>query len=230
MTAIGPFATPAHWLGGAHLARVTSVKDPDKKARVQVQMMGPDADRHALLWARVAVPFAGDNRGAFLIPDVGDEVVVLFIGNDPRFPVVVGALWNGGTEVPEEIGGDGDRIDRWTITGKAGTRIAIVEAATGQEKVEIETPNGVKATLTDATGGSIQLQTTPSNSVTLDTQGVSVTTTGKVSVNASLVDIHAGIVTVNSGISHFTGMVLCQALITNSVISASYTPGAGNIL
>jgi uncharacterized protein involved in type VI secretion and phage assembly len=228
MTTIGPFATPAHWLGAAHLARVTSVKDPDGKARIQVQMMGPDADRHALLWARVAVPFAGDNRGAFLIPDVDDEVVVLFIGNDPRFPVVVGALWNGRTDVPEAIGGD--RIDRWTITGKAGTRIAIVEAATGQEKVEIETPNGVTATLTDAAGGSIRLQTTPSNSVTLDTQGVSVTTTGKVSVSASLLDIHAGIVTVNSGLSHFTGVVLCQALITNSVISASYTPGAGNIL
>ena len=226
MTAMGPFAIPASWLGGAHLARVTSVKDPDHRARVQVQVLGPDADREALLWARVAVAFAGDNHGAFMLPDVDDEVLVLFIGHDPRCPVVVGSLWNGRTEVPEAIGGD--RIDRWTITGKAGTRIAIIESAAGQEKVEIETPNGMKATLTDASGGSIKLETTAS-SITIDTQGVNVATSGKVVVSASEAELTAGQVTVNSAFSDFSGVVQCQSLIVTSVVSSSYTPGAGNI-
>lgn len=223
----GAFATPRHWLAGAHLATVVSVADPDSKARVQVQVMGADPGKLAPIWARVAVPFAGNNRGAFLIPDVGDEVLVVFIGGDPRFPVVVGALWNGGSSVPETIGGD--RIDRWTLTGKNGTRIAIVEAAAGQEKVEIETPLGNKATLTDAAGGSLKLETTTGTSVTLDTKGVAVTTGGKVDINASTATLTAGQVTVNSAMATFSGVVQCQTLIASSVVSSSYTPGAGNI-
>jgi uncharacterized protein involved in type VI secretion and phage assembly len=147
MNASAAFAMPDFWIAGAHLARVTSVQDHLGLSRVEVAMLGPDPDGQAPLWARVAVPFAGDNRGAFLIPDVGDEVLIVFLGSDPRHPVVVGGLWNGETSVPEEIGGD--HIDRWTITGKAGTRIAILEPSSGQESVEIETPGGVTAVLTD---------------------------------------------------------------------------------
>ena len=218
---------PSTWLHGAHIATVVSVVDPDGRSRVQVQVMGADADGSALLWARVAVPFAGNNRGAFLIPDVGDEVLVLFVGGDPRFPVVAGALWNGRTSVPETIGGD--RVDRWSLTGRNGTRIAIVEAASGQEKVEIETPNGVKATLTDASGGSITLDTGSGSSVTADTSGVSIQTSGTVSVQASSATITAGEVSVDAAMSTFSGAIQCQTLIATSVISASYTPGAGNI-
>lgn len=223
----GAFATPRLWLTGAHIGTVVSVVDPDSKSRIQVQVMGADTGNLAPIWARVAVPFAGNNRGAFLIPDVGDEVLLVFIGGDPRFPVVAGALWNGGTSVPETIGGD--RIDRWTLTGKNGTRIAIIEASPGQEKVEIETPLGNKATLTDAAGGSLKLETTTGTSITLDSKGVAVTTGAKVDINASTATLTAGQVTVNSAMATFSGVVQCQTLIASSVVATSYTPGAGNI-
>ncbi len=224
----GAFATPPHWLMGAHIATVISVKDPDKKSRIQVQVMGADADGNALLWARVAVPFAGNNRGAFLIPDVGDEVIVHFIGGDPRFPVVCGALWNGQTSVPETIGGE--RIDRWTLTGRNGTRIAIVEAAEGQEMVEIETPSGQKATLTDASGGKIELATAQGTSkLTMDSKGVNVTTSGKFEVQASSIKMTAGQMNVDTALAKFSLAIKCEMITTSSVVSKSYTPGAGNI-
>ncbi len=224
---MGGLGAPRWWLYGAHIGTVISVVDPDSRSRVQVQIMGGDADGSALLWARVAVPFAGDNRGAFLIPDVGDEVLVVFIGGDPRFPVVAGALWNGQTSVPESIGGN--RIDRWTLTGKNGTRIAIVESASGQEKVEMETPNGVKATLTDASGGSITLDTGAGTTITADTSGVSINTSSTVSLQASSATVSAGTVSVDSAMTTFSGVVQCQTLIATSVVSTSYTPGAGNV-
>ena len=34
---------------------------------------------------------------------------------------------------------------------------------------------------------------------------------------------------VDAGMSKFSGVVKCDTLITNSVVAASYTPGAGNI-
>ncbi|MGE0222008.1 MAG: phage baseplate assembly protein V [Acetobacteraceae bacterium] len=223
---MGPFAVPGAWLAGAHLAKVVSVQDPQSLSRVQVTLHGPDADGEAPIWARVAVPFAGDNRGAFLIPDVGDEVLVVFAGNDVRHPIVIGTLWNGATAVPEQIGGD--RVDRWTITGKAGTRIAIVEAGSGQEKVEIETPNGARATLTDASGGSIKLEV-GTHTLTMDNQGVSIQTSGKFSVTASQIEMTAGQMKADTALANFSGVVKGSVFQGPSVVGSTYTPGAGNV-
>jgi hypothetical protein len=56
-----------------------------------------------------------------------------------------------------------------------------------------------------------------------------VVASAKVSVQASTVEVSAGMVTVNAGMSKFSGVVQCDTLISNAVVSASYTPGAGNI-
>ena len=226
MKPIGPFAIPASWLFGAQLAVVTSVKDPQNLARVQVRLLAADADGTAEMWARVAVPFAGDNRGAFFIPDVGDEVLVVFVAGDMRAPIVVGGLWNGTQSPPEAL--PGDRVDRWTLTGKAGTHIAIIEQ--GAAKIELETPHGVKGTLTDAGGGKIEF-IAGMNRITMDGQGVTVNSAQKVTVvvNGTSIDVLPGMVNVTAPMAVFSGMISCQVLQTGSVISGSYTPGAGNI-
>lgn len=221
-----PFATPAWWLSSAHLAVVTSVQDPDRKGRVQVRLHGADPDGEALLWARVAVAFAGSNYGAFLLPGVDEEVVVVFSGGDVRYPIVIGALWTGANDLPEEL--SGDKVDRWTLTGKDGTRIAIVEEGASQASVEIETPNGARATLTDRSGGEITL-TVGTNTLTMDSGGVSIETAGEFSIQASTMSVNAGSVTVTAGTSDFSGATSSVSHSTSSVISASYTPGAGNI-
>jgi uncharacterized protein involved in type VI secretion and phage assembly len=226
MKPLGAFATPLHWLTSPKLGKVVSVQDPQSLSRVQVRLHAPDADGEALIWARVAVPYAGDEYGAFLIPGVDAEVLVIFVGDDPAWPVVVGSLWNGATSIPETIGGA--QVDRWTLTGKNGTRIAIVEQAQGQEKVEIETPNGVKATLTDASGGSLTL-TTGQHTATFDSSGVTIDTSSNVQVNASQVSVTAGQMSVDAAMATFSGVVQCSTLIATSVVGSSYTPGAGNV-
>ena len=210
-----------------HLAKVVSVQDPDNLARVKVKLLTIDGDGDAEIWARVAVPFAGSSRGALFIPDVDDEVLVSFLAGDSRFPIVVGGLWNGGAKPPEQFGGD--RVDRWTITGKAGTRIAIVEQSSGSAKIEFKTPNGVTGTLTDESGGSIKFEDTAGNSITIDTQGISLQAASKVKVQAGQVEVQAGMVKVDAGMSTFSGIVKCDVLQATTVIASTYTPGAGNI-
>jgi uncharacterized protein involved in type VI secretion and phage assembly len=226
MRPLGAFANPLHWLASPRIGRVVSVEDPLALSRVQVSLPGLDSDGAAPLWARVCVPCAGNEFGAFFIPDVDSEVLVVFVGDDPTYPIVVGSLWNGTTSIPERV--SGSRVDRWTITGKNGTRIAIVEESNGQEKIEIETPAGVRAVLTDASSGSITF-TTAESTVTLDSEGVAVDTSGTVSVNASQAEITAGIVNVDAGFSKFSGTVECDTLIATSVVGSSYTPGMGNV-
>ncbi|HUI94632.1 MAG TPA: phage baseplate assembly protein V [Xanthobacteraceae bacterium] len=217
----------------AFLGIVKSVKDPESRNRVQVRIFNTDgvADQDAPVWARVAVPFAGGKRGTFFIPSVGDEVVLVFLSGDPRFPIVIGGLWNGKDAAPEALGGSGDAVDRWTITGKAGTRIAIVEEGAGNATVKFSTPGGLTGTMTDGGGGSIEFTNASHTSVKIDSSGVTVSApSGKVQITAaSEVDVTAPFVNVTAALSKFSGIVQCQLLQATTVVATTYTPGAGNV-
>jgi hypothetical protein len=76
---------------------------------------------------------------------------------------------------------------------------------------------------------SIRVADGNGNSVTLDASGVTVAAAAKVTVQASQVAITAGLVTVEAGMAKFSGVIQADTVITNSVVSASYTPGVGNI-
>jgi uncharacterized protein involved in type VI secretion and phage assembly len=221
-----PLSMPA-WR--CHFAEVVSVDDPDRKQRVQVRLLSHDGlgEQDGPIWARLVVPFAGDRRGAFFVPDVGDEVLVALVNDDPRQAVVLGALWSGRTELPETLGGDGTRVDRWTITGKNGTRVAIVEDSTG-DRIELSTPGGVTGTLSDEAGGKAVLHAAGST-VTIDSNGVSVQTPANVSVDATQVDVSAGTVNVTAAVSKFSGLVSCETLQASTVVGGTYTTGVGNI-
>jgi uncharacterized protein involved in type VI secretion and phage assembly len=213
-----------------HLAKVTAVNDPEGLNRVEIKLLSHSGSpqQDGTLWARVAVPCAGGNKGAFLIPDVGDEVVVSFINGDSRYPVVLGSLWNGSDAAPERLGGSGNAVDRWTLVGKAGTRIAIEEESPSTATIKFTTPGGVSGELTDAGGGKIEFKAA-GTTVTINPQGVTVNTPLTVTVQATQIKVSAAQVTVDAAISTFSGIVKADTVITNSVVSASYTPGAGNV-
>ena len=217
----------------AFLGIVKSVKDPQHRNRVQVRIYNTDGvgDQDAPVWARVVVPFAGGKRGAFFIPDVGDEVVVVYLSGDPRFPIVIGSLWNGKDAAPETLGGSGEAVDRWTITGKAGTRIAIVEESASSATIKLSTPGGLVGTITDDNGGSIEFTNSLQTSIKIDSSGVMINApTGKVQITAaSEVDVAAPTVNVSAAMSVFSGIVQCQVLQATTVVATTYTPGAGNV-
>lgn len=230
MTTASIFEIPVGVYHASYLAEVVSVDDPLGLARVQVRLFSFDGvgEQDGPIWARVAVPFAGASRGAFMLPDVGDEVVVNFLNGDPRQPIVVGGLWNGGDAPPETLGGAGDRVDRWTIVGKAGTRIAIVEETAGQAQILFQTPGGVTGELTDAGGGKVEIKAA-GTTITIDTAGVSIQTPAKIKAQASQVEISAGMVKVDAAMSQFSGVVKCDVLQATTVVATTYTPGAGNV-
>lgn len=220
------FEIPVGALSASYLAEVINVSDPLTLSRVQVRLYNFDGvgEQDGPVWARVATPFAGNSYGAFMIPDVGEEVLVQFINGDARYPVVVGSLWNGKNSPPETLGGD--RVDRWTLVGTKGTRIAIVEET--DATISFETPQGVKGTLTDQSGGKIEFKAA-GTTITIDSQGVSVQTPSKVKVQASQVEVSAGMVKVDAAMSKFSGVVKCDILQATTVVASTYTPGAGNI-
>jgi uncharacterized protein involved in type VI secretion and phage assembly len=226
-----PAAPRLGGLYGTYLGHVVSVADPENLGRVQVRLVStPEdtGDADATLWARVAVPFAGAKRGAFLLPDVGDEVALVFVNGDPRQPLVVGGLWSGSAAPPEQLGGGKNRVDRYTLVGARGSRIAVVEETEGQATISLSTAGGQSVTITQTNGGKVVLEAA-GNKVTLDTQGVTVETPLSVKVSASRVEVSAAQVQVNAAMSTFAGIVKCDVMQATTVIAATYTPGAGNV-
>ena len=214
-------------LYGVYPAVVSDINDPDGLGRVKVRLPWlPDDGTGYNVWARIATLMAGNNRGTWFIPDVDDEVLVAFEAGDPRRPYVVGALWNGKDTPPESMDGAGNNFVK-SITSRNGVKITL-DDQDGQEKLILETPGGQKLTLQDGPG-KVEIKDSNGNSITLDTGGISVVASVKVSVRASTVEVNASQVTVNAAMSRFSGVVQADTVISNAVISASYSPGAGNI-
>jgi uncharacterized protein involved in type VI secretion and phage assembly len=222
---------PTGWGGrwyGVCSALVTDIKDPDNQGRVKVTLpWSPDASGGRYeAWARLATLFGGNNRGSWFVPDVDDEVLVSFEHGDPRRPYVLGGLWNGQDAPPQTMDGSGNN-DKKVLCSRNGVKVTL-DDQDGQETLMLETPGGQKLTLKDGPG-TVTLEDSNGNSIKLEAAGVTVTAAAKVTVNASQVAISAGMVTVDAGMSKFSGVVQADTVIANSVISASYTPGAGNI-
>jgi uncharacterized protein involved in type VI secretion and phage assembly len=213
---------------GAYPALVSDVADPDGQGRVKVTLpWAPDSDgQQYAAWARLATLMGGNNRGSWFVPDVNDEVLVVFEGGDPRRPYVVGGLWNGSDKPPESMDGAGRNV-RKVLRSRNGVKITL-DDQDGQETLILETPGGQKATFKDGPG-SVEIVDANGNTLKLDTSGITISTSAKLTINASTVECNASMVTVNSGMSRFSGVVQADTVISNSVISASYTPGAGNI-
>ena len=223
-----PHVRPA---SDSHLAIVTSVKDVGTSGRIQVRLLDYDgvSTQDAVLSARVCVPFAGADRGAFLIPEVNDEVIVTFVNGDPRQAVVIGAVWNGRNQPHERLGGDGEHVDRWTFVGKDGSRIAIVEESNGA-LIRLSTSSGGRdiAFCEINRDGHIELSAGGST-LRLDSSGITLRSDGDIDARASATRLNSSTVDVTSGQSTFSGQVTANAVQTPSVIGASYTPGAGNV-
>ncbi|RCW69134.1 phage baseplate assembly protein V [Pseudorhodoferax soli] len=223
-----PFMTAPPWAALAQLARVVSLDDPERLNRVQIRLLAFDGaeGQDAPLWARVVAPFAGDQRGLFMLPDVDDEVLVLMAQGDARAPLIVGGLWNGSAAAPADIAAGGaNRTKR--LRSKNGIQITLLDES-GQETLTLETPGGTRVTLKDGPS-ALTLEDANGNSIKLETAGITVTAAAKVSVQAANVEVTAGMVKVDAAMADFSGMVKCAVLQTNAVISASYTPGAGNV-
>jgi uncharacterized protein involved in type VI secretion and phage assembly len=114
---------------------VTDNKDPQKLGRVKVKMPIL-SEQDTSFWTPIVMMGAGKNRGWFFIPEVDDEVLVLFEHGDINRPLVVGALWGGKDKPPEKNPGDNPLRQ---IKSRAGSKITFDDK---ENKIVIEDGKG----------------------------------------------------------------------------------------
>jgi uncharacterized protein involved in type VI secretion and phage assembly len=207
---------------------VLDVKDPDRQGRVKVSLpWSPDGGGASYAaWARVATTMAGNNRGTWFIPDVNDEVLVTFLAGNTEQPCVIGAFWNGSDTTPVSMDPNG-KNDIKMLRSRNGVQVKLDDTS-GSEQFVCETPGGQKVTLKDGPG-VVEIVDSNGNSIKMESSGITLTASAKVTISASQLTVSAGMVTVDAGMSKFSGVVQADTVICNSIVSASYTPGAGNI-
>jgi len=167
--------------------------------RVRFPWLGSEDESH---WARVTSPTAGKGRGAYFLPEVGDEVLVAFEHGCVEHPYVIGALWNGRDGAPEN-NDDGENSQR-SLTSRSGHVIRFNDRA-GQETVEIVDKTGHNRMVFSAANNKITIEArgdielvSQTGKLTIRAVGITLQSTAGVDVSANAsVDIKGALVNLN---------------------------------
>jgi uncharacterized protein involved in type VI secretion and phage assembly len=205
---------------GVYPAIVTDItKDTENLGRIELKFpwLGDDgADVRAL--ATMCTPYADDNQGFEIIPAVDSQVVVAFEAGNLRRPYILGACWNGKEKLPES---PATANNKRLIKTRSGSLLEFDDSQ-GAAKVTVSMQSGHTFSLDDS-AQEVKFQHANGSMLKINAAGqVSITANATVEITASAVNVH-------SAAAIFDGLVQCESLITNSVVSPSYTPGAGNV-
>jgi uncharacterized protein involved in type VI secretion and phage assembly len=175
---------------------VVDNEDPEGLARVKVTYPWRDAEDESY-WARIATLSAGDDRGMYFLPDIGDEVLVAFEGGDIHYPFIIGSLWNGNATPPQR--NDGKNNIR-QIKTRSGHEI-LFDDSDGDGTIKIETTNGRTIILNDAGGGDISISDgTNSIDLAANSGELSISAASKISLSAPDLELKGGLtVKIESG-------------------------------
>ena len=169
-------------MSGLHIGIVSATADdPNAENRVKVTLPGlPDGSDG--LWARLAMPEAGKDRGWYFWPEPGDEVVLGFFNQDPRQPVILGSLFGSKNAPPAAIVDASDKNGRRGLVSKKGITIGLVDDDKAQ--LYLQTPGKNKIVLDDD-GELIELSDQHGNKITLDKNGITLKSAKDFKVDAS---------------------------------------------
>jgi len=162
---------------GLHTGIVTQLEnDPDGEERIMVKIPIINQIEQGI-WARLASIDAGENRGTIFRPDIGDEVILGFINNDPNCAVVLGVMHSSNKPAP--IPASDDNFEKGFIT-KSELKFLFDD---DKKSVLIETPGGKKICVDDD-ADTIEIND-GSNKVVLSSDGILMESSSDINIKAS---------------------------------------------
>ncbi len=154
-------------------------EDGGKEFRVRVILPCIDPAK-GKVWARLASPEAGKERGYFFRPEKGDEVVVGFFNNDPRHAVILGALFSSKNVPPKGWEKLDDKNALKGIMTKSGITI---EFNDDDQTLKFLTSEK-QSILMDEKNKSIEIIDLNKNTITLNDKGIEIKVADKLAIEA----------------------------------------------
>jgi len=163
------YAPPASGLippiNGMYIGVVEQIHE-DENGQYRIKVTLPTLQSETLtLWARLATLYATTEAGIFFYPEVGDEVIVSFLNQDPQNPVVLGSVHNK-INIPPEEPAEENFFKR--IVTKEQLKISFDEE---NKAIIIETPGENIITMND-TDSIISIKDMNDNVVEMSADGI----------------------------------------------------------
>lgn len=204
---------------GLQTGVVTALEgDPEGQDRIRVRLPVIDAAEEGV-WSRLACLDAGNNRGTFFRPEIDDEVIVGFLNNDPRRPVVLGMLNSGAKPAPLPAA---DQNDEKGYVSRSGLKMIFNDA---DKSLVIETPAGKKITINEA-DNIMKLEDEHGNKILMDASSVSIESAASLSLKAGG---NLTLEAVNISLSPSSGFSLSAGGVSMSAGSGSAALSAPNL-
>ncbi len=163
---------------GLQIGIVTALEgDPDSEHRIKVKVpiINPEEEG---IWARVVSLYAGENYGMQFLPEIGNEVLLGFLNDDPNQAVVLGGLYSNTNTAP--IAFTDDNFEK-IIMGNSEIKILLNDDT---KTITLETPGG-KSVILDEDKGVIKLEDENNNIVTMNSDGISLESEGDIKIKAT---------------------------------------------
>lgn len=153
-------------VNGLQVGVVTQIKeDPDKEDRVEVTIPAMTSE-NGKIWARIVSIYAGKDMGVVFWPEVGDEVIVGFLNDDPRQPVILGAVHSSKNPSPIK---SADKNPVKGIITKHGLKMLFNDE---EKKIIISTSDNSLITINEKEK-LIEVEDANKNTIKLSDQGIS---------------------------------------------------------
>ena len=161
-------------ISGVVTGIVEDIRDPLGLGRVRVSFSWRAEEEHThSYWTRMVTLMAGDKRGAFIIPEVNDEVVIAFEHGQPDRPIVIGMLWNRKDQPPE------------TIADQGNDSISSFQTRSGHKLAFDDSNDKPSILIVDKTGNNRIFIDSKDNRMEIEVQGdLTITVGGKLSITA----------------------------------------------
>jgi Rhs element Vgr protein len=155
-------------------------EDPDSQYRVlvDVPLLDPNATG---IWARLANFYSTSGAGAFFMPEVGDEVILGFINEDPRYPIILGSVYSSTTNKPFTGLDPNQKNSIKAIVTKSGISIQFDD----ENKIwTVATPNKNTIIISDK-DKKITIQDENENSIIMSSSGIDLSSQKNINISAS---------------------------------------------
>ncbi|OOV16631.1 type VI secretion system tip protein VgrG [Flavobacterium sp. LM4] len=153
--------------------------DPDSQYRILVDVPLFDTNG-AGIWARLSNFYSTSGAGAFFLPEVGDEVILGFLNEDPRYPVILGSLYSGTKNKPFTDLSPNEKNSIKAIVSKSGISVEFDD----ENKIwTVATPNKNTIIISDK-DKQITIKDENQNSVVMSSSGIDMSSQKSINISA----------------------------------------------
>ncbi len=120
--------------------------DKNEAGKVMVEYSIGEPGKMMTGWVPVMTPYTADQGGMYLLPEIGDEVVIAFLGGRTDCPVVLGSVWSKNVKRPQNAVTEKNTMKMFRTKGGHEVTFSDEEK---KETLTVKTPGGLTISMED---------------------------------------------------------------------------------